>query len=174
MAENPDPNAPVAAWPELSVRPLDALQLEPAQELYDFYASLCTQDGIPERGQIDALTIPRHLLSSVYLLEPVGDFEDFRYRLIGSEIVERFRKDRTGQRLREFLPGDKADALIRVSAEISRSETPRFFQLLPDNTAMEYFYTETMSLPIRPKDGGHNWIFGGTFFGRAMPQNRKA
>lgn len=153
---------------DIVVEPIATPVLAGTLSLFAYYDTRRADDAIPTRSQIDPLSIPRNLLSYVYMLEPVQDGYDWTYRLIGSSIVERFRIDRTGRSLRSFLPHASAEDLIFRSNQIAATHTPTFFQLFSFNTAMEGFYIETMSLPILDQKSGHIWLFGGTFFGDAI------
>lgn len=152
--------------PSMKIKAIPQLALEPSRVLFSYYQGLITGSDIPTRAAIDPLDIPRPVLPSVYLLEPTADYSDWTYRLVGTEVVSSFRVDRTGQNLRSFLPEETADALIATSNEVAQNRKPVFFELLPENTAMEYHYTETMSLPVEDTRTGKVWLFGGTFFDR--------
>lgn len=153
--------------PELAVVEIPAPALEPARLLFQHYTSLAVDGALPTRRDLDPLTIPRSVLASVYILEPDATYSDWIYRLIGTEIVDHFQVDRTGQSLRSFLPPDRADALVAQSKSVVEHRRPCFFKLFPRGTTMEHFYAETMSLPVLDTRSDRIWLFGGTFFGDA-------
>lgn len=155
------------AIPELEIETIAAPTLDPAKVLLDHYTGLRAGGAMPTRAQIDPLDIPRAVLPSVYLLEPTDGYSDWIYRLIGTEIVERFGVDRTGQSLKSFLPPHRAALLIENSNRVVAAGKPMCFRLRPHRTAMQHFYAETMSLPIEDTRSGNTWLFGGTFFGGA-------
>lgn len=156
------------ANPDIEIREIQMLTLPKAIALFDYYVERCIDGQIPERNTIDPLTIPRDLITSVYLLQPKPDHSDWIYRLIGNDIVERFRVDRTNQAMRSFLDKDRAEGLIEASNTVAREKKPKFFQLLPHRTVMDHFYAETMSLPVHDENTDDIWLFGGTFFGAAL------
>lgn len=151
--------------PELEVEEIPAPTLQEAVVLFDYYARVLKSGDMPSRFDIDPLDIPKKVLKSVYLLEPVDNYTDWVYRLIGADIVDRFQVDRTGQSLRSFLPDAKAKKLVRSSNQSVTERRPIFYRLLPHHTTMEDFYAETMSLPALDERTGKMWLFGGTFFG---------
>lgn len=153
--------------PELAVVEIPAPILEPARLLFQYYSSLSIDGALPKRRDIDPLTIPRSVLASVYILEPDDSYSDWIYRLIGTDIVDRFQVDRTGQSLRSFLPVERANALVEQSRGVVERRRPCFFKLFPRGTTMEHFYAETMSLPVLDTRSDRIWLFGGTFFGDA-------
>ncbi|MEQ8443810.1 MAG: PAS domain-containing protein [Alphaproteobacteria bacterium] len=158
-------------FPNLEITGIDQPVLEDSKILLGFYETLPKTDGLPRKRDVDPFTIPRSVLPSCYLLEPADDYSDWTYRLIGTEIVERFRVDRTGQNLRSFMNESRAQALIDASNESARQRCVRVYRLTPKQTAMEDFYAETMSLPVMDERNDKVWLFGGTFFGRAVPRD---
>lgn len=60
---------------------------------------------LPPRAAIDPLDMPRRLLPHLALLEPTGRDGEIRFRLVGTELVQRFGRDATGKTSRE-LYGD--------------------------------------------------------------------
>lgn len=137
-----------------------------AVQLAELYKNLCSADGsLPRRSEITMSELAKFgLLPNVYILEPVENRDDWRYRLIGTEIVARFKIDRTGQTLREFVEPNAADALVKTSNQVALSKQPGYFELVPLNPEPVPYKIETMSLPILSNDGQHTLLFGGTFF----------
>ena len=153
---------------DLSVVEIDAPTLPEAGNLLAFYNALRVDGALPKRSDIDPLTIPRELLTSVYMLEPIEDGNDWVYRLIGSSIVERFRVDRTGHSFRSFLPQESAEDLVGRSNRIAQAKDPVVFRLYSSGTVMDDFYAETLSLPLHDERSDKIWLFGGTFFGQVI------
>lgn len=63
---------------------------------------------LPPRAAIDPLDMPRRLLPHLMLVEPTGRDIEVRFRLVGTELVQRLRRDPTGKTSREFYPQDSA------------------------------------------------------------------
>ena len=59
------------------------------RRLYDYWRSLCRGGRLPSRRDIDPLDIP-DLLSNIFLLDVIGDAEDFVFRLAGSLVEDAF------------------------------------------------------------------------------------
>jgi hypothetical protein len=58
-------------------------------------------DALPPAAAIDPFVL-RGALGYLLLLEPNAAFDDFRYRLYGSQIAEWYRRDMTGRWVSEF------------------------------------------------------------------------
>jgi hypothetical protein len=52
---------------------------------------------LPPRAAIDPLDMPRRLLPHLALVEPTGHGSEIRFRLVGTELVQRFGRDATGK-----------------------------------------------------------------------------
>jgi hypothetical protein len=109
--------------------------------------------------------VQQNLASNVFVLEPVDGNTDWRYRLLGTEIVARFAIDRTGQKLREFVDPEHVEHLIQISNEIATSGVAKYYRMIPHNMDLKHLQIETMSLPIRNNNDDETWLFGGTFYG---------
>ena len=157
-------------FPDIEISGIGEPLLESSRTLVEFYNSLEKVDGLPRKADVDPFTIPREVLTSCYLLEPEDDYSDWTYRLIGTEIVERFRVDRTGQSLRSIMEHERAEALVEASNSVVRTRKMMVYRLIPKGTPMEDFYAETLSLPILDERKDKVWLFGGTFFGSAIPR----
>lgn len=66
-----------------------------------YWRSKCRGDRLPSRRDIDATEIPQ-MLSSIFLLDVDG--ADFRFRLIGEDVVEMYGRLK-GRVLREVMSG---------------------------------------------------------------------
>lgn len=59
---------------------------------------------LPPRSAIDPLDMPRRLLPHLALAEPTGRDMEIRFRLVGTELVQRFHRDATGKTSRDLYP----------------------------------------------------------------------
>ncbi len=82
--------------------------------------------AMPARADLDPLDIPT-LLPIVGLIDVLDGGARFRYRLIGTEIVEVGGHDPTGRFLDEVLPEwGYADYLIGLFREVTRERRPLY------------------------------------------------
>src|SRR3546814_12310908 len=58
------------------------------RRLYEYWCSRCQGGALPSRRDIDPLDIP-DLLPNLFLLDVIGDAEDFVFRLAGSREIGR-------------------------------------------------------------------------------------
>ncbi|MGO1120841.1 PAS domain-containing protein [Rhodovibrionaceae bacterium A322] len=112
------------------------------QEAYYYWTSLCRPDDIPGRTDLDPIAIP-NLLPWTNLVDVVwdGDQRFFRHRLIGTQLVQFFKREATGgwfhenytaAHLEKQLPAYHAACLER-QANVRRIVVP-----LEDGGALDY------------------------------------
>jgi hypothetical protein len=95
----------------------------------EYWRSHCVDDRLPARADIDPLVIPL-LLPQIILLDVERDPWNFRFRLIGTNIVHHLSKDWTGTWMSEIghmaPPSTIFSACVQVasSGEPLRSDTP--------------------------------------------------
>ena len=71
--------------------------------LYHYWDSKRAGRLMPARGDIDPTEIPT-LLPFILLIDVINDGADFRYRLVGTDIVRWVGNDLTGRTFTEVLP----------------------------------------------------------------------
>lgn len=88
-----------------------ALEAPLLRRLHGLWQGKCDGDRLPARRDFDPLEM-RECLGSIFLVEAVPELDDFRYTLIGSEIVRQVGVDSTGKRVSEVF-GEPGLALYR-------------------------------------------------------------
>jgi hypothetical protein len=118
--------------------------------LFDYWHAKRQGDRLPARADIDPADL-RHLLPRLALIDVLreGDGLAFRYRLTGTEIVNRAGRDPTGKRFDELYRGDylqTATATYRQVVETGRPHTSdRVYPLVPGREYMSY---DRLLLPL--------------------------
>jgi hypothetical protein len=67
-----------------------------ATALTAYWQSRRRGEKLPARSDIDPVEIPRHLLPNLFMFDVLGDGADYRYRLVGTELVAGAGRDSTG------------------------------------------------------------------------------
>ena len=93
-----------------------------SQILRDIFAYWQSQRGtraMPARADIQPMEIPR-LLRHVYLIDVLSDPRDYRHRLVGTAIGERYGDERTGKLVSEvFVEPLKSASPPKISGTLS-------------------------------------------------------
>lgn len=94
--------------------------------LFGYWREKRGDRAMPARDDLDPLEIPT-LLPIVGLVDVLDDGARFRYRLIGTEIVDVAGHDPTGRFLDEVLPDSGyAEYLIGLFREVARERRPLY------------------------------------------------
>jgi hypothetical protein len=93
--------------------------LEPHKILWHYWEGLLDQNGAAKYDKIDPIQFNK-AMGYVLLMEPNNDNTDFRYRVYGSIVAERFGKEMTGKWVSEFSDGQKELSRIQYSWAISQ------------------------------------------------------
>jgi hypothetical protein len=68
---------------------------------YDYWAELHHGRSMPTRKDIDPLEMPRGYLPNIMLVDVLPGSRNFRYRLVGTNVVNATGEDRTGKSFKE-------------------------------------------------------------------------
>lgn len=130
--------------------------------LLDYWRGKCPPGDIPNRTAIEPTELKPHL-GSLFIVEPVGDGSDFRYRLIGAELTAIHGYEFTGNTVREMMSGmttADADAMINAYQIVVRKHVI----LRASGTLVwarkDYLEFDSLHLPIRAPDGASTWLLG--------------
>ena len=93
--------------------------LPAANELVAYWRNRRGGRSAPRRRDVDPTDIPRHLLPHLFMLDVIDHGADFRYRLVGTEIVAGVGRDATGA-LASQLYGNFPDALAILRQILTR------------------------------------------------------
>lgn len=99
-----------------------------ANDLAAYWRSKRGDRIAPSRKDIDPLEIPRLLLPHVFMFDVIGGGDDFRYRLIGTEIVDGAGRDATGALISQLYRDspDSLAAVIQILRRVMVEKRPLF------------------------------------------------
>jgi hypothetical protein len=122
--------------------------------------------ALPLRKEVDPVELQRHL-GSLNLIECLPDFSDFRYRLIGTNIVQAYGRDSTGKTVRQLYADTDAeycDFLLRAYHDVAtRTIIGRIRGTLrPVNK--NFRTADSLLLPLDGGDGTVRWILNSVLF----------
>jgi len=117
--------------------------------------------AMPSRGDIDPIEIPK-LLPNLQLIDRVG--AQFRYRLVGTALVEAFGKDFTGQYLEDFADRQRSEFIGKVFASVWSARRPAFLSSQYVTTKSVSLIANRLYLPLSDDDREVNMILGAMTF----------
>lgn len=83
-------------------------------------------ERLPPRRAIDPLDMPRRLLPHLALAEPTGEGMAVRFRLLGTELVQRAGRDDTGRTSADILQGGYRDYIETLYATVIAEGRPLY------------------------------------------------
>ncbi len=126
----------------------------------DYWDSKRGARAMPARLDIEPLELKPYL-RHLFLIEPLpGD--DFRYRLVGSEITERYGRNSTGKTVREIyaeLPA-VADWLTGMLLAVTTRKRPVLASGSLRAIRKEHVFSESLHLPLSDDGTNVTMIFG--------------
>ena len=125
--------------------------------------------AMPARHDIEPLELKAYL-RHLFLIEPLADAE-FRYRLIGSEITERYGRNSTGKTVSEAyrdMP-DIARWCTRMFQAVVTGKRPVLARGSLHAVRKDFFTFESISLPLSRDGEQVDMIFGAARYTQARP-----
>lgn len=111
-------------------RPLeDFAALPPKLALLDTWwrKTLEAKNGaLPARADVDPATL-KNLLAHIALVDVLRDPLDWRYRLVGTQLVEVMGGERTGKRMRELLSPPAIEGSVMLMTRLLETRAPLAF-----------------------------------------------
>jgi len=154
----------------------EILQGEPLlSAVYDFCAVRSRGRVMPRRADIDPVDLPRPALPYLMLLDVFDGGERFRWRLIGTEVVNRFGRDATGRFGDEVLSGEYLAFLISLVTHVCRCRAPVYSHSLFRWDGGRTLATTRLFIPLGD-EAGVTQILGAHAFGTraSMPRTLSA
>ena len=105
---------------------------------------------MPLRAAVDPAELKAHL-GTLFIVEPLPGLEDFRYRLMGSKLVQMQGRDFTRRTVREAFAGlDQAlmQSIIAVYKKVLREAAPIRVRATLAWVAKEYIQFDSPHLPL--------------------------
>ncbi len=103
---------------------------------------------LPERRDIDPVDMPPGLLPYLFIVEYANISDRWRYRLMGTEMVERLGVDLTGRYLDEALGGRYSNYLVPLNAEVRQRRQPIYTESTLTSTDGGVLLTKRLLVPL--------------------------
>jgi hypothetical protein len=133
------------------------------QRLYHYWRSRCRNGVGPSRRDIDPVDIP-DLLSNIFLLDVIGDAEDFVFRLAGSLVEDAFSMSLRGKSIREIQRAAGISIPVAQHVEVARGGGPRYREGSMRVAGREHWKTHRLLLPLSSDGELIDVLMGGAIF----------
>ncbi|NVJ98579.1 MAG: PAS domain-containing protein [Alphaproteobacteria bacterium] len=132
---------------DLGISP-ESAKLSDAVQAFYLYWREKRQGAMPAKADLSIADMAPYLPNLVFV-EPRFDPEDFRFRLIGTEVVRKSRKDRTGQCFGDNPNMDRTSQFWRRYAWVRDNQQPLFSKVEYVGTDKAVRNVEDLILPLR-------------------------
>lgn len=121
---------------------------------------------MPARADLDVLEL-RPFMGSMFLMDVLDGGADFRFRLIGTVLVERFGRDSTGKTFAEtYRDADPATAdwLRTIYRRVAAEAVPVWSRAPLDQVGRDFVVSAAIHLPLSADGERVDMIFGASAF----------
>jgi hypothetical protein len=134
-------------------------QLGPAaKKLLSAWSLLPKHDHVPCRESFDPMAVAR-ILPVITLLQRV-DAEEWRFRLVGTEVDRRWGRPLTGLNCIEIVAPEVAATILREFDQVARQPCGSWSVRRVELNSGRRATVETLRLPLRAGDGSVSLILG--------------
>jgi hypothetical protein len=119
------------------------------------------RDGarLPQRSDIDPLDMPRRLLPHLALAEPAGSGDGaIRFRLVGTEVVQRTGRDATGKTSADILQGAYRAYIEGLYATVLAKAQPLYAETTRQWPEEGSSRVRRLLLPVSDGHGGVGYV----------------
>lgn len=139
------------------------------QDFFAYWDDIRQGRRFPNRGDIDPIQMPVSILPHLVLIDVLSDIGGFRYRLVGTKVVERVGYELRG-RLASDGVVDDPQALCQSMALVASDAQPRHLWLGCDEGPQGFRSIEQVFTPVTRSGDQIDMLFGATVFHRDPPQ----
>lgn len=142
-------------------------------QLLDYWRHLRPRD-LPRRTDIDLMRLAPELLPNVFLVDVLEQGQRFRWRLIGTQIVQHAGTDDTGLDLEiGVIPAMRAEVMAQ-NRQVVRERRPLCHRGYFVSRGLQFHRYERVMLPVLSDDGTHvDTILGCSVFASDSPPDRE-
>lgn len=121
---------------------------------------------MPARADLDVLEL-RPFMGSMFLIDVLAGGAEFRFRLIGTLLVERFGRDSTGKTFAEAYRDANpatADWLRAIYRRVAAEAVPVWSRAPLDQVGRDFVVSAAIHLPLSADGERVDMIFGASAF----------
>nr|WP_242468747.1 PAS domain-containing protein [Rhodovibrio salinarum] len=125
---------------------------------YRFWRSLTPEGTVPPYRAFDVVKVPRELLPHLVLLDVLDGGRDFRYRVVGTDVVQAVGRDFTGDALSKFISRHEPDGMADGYRRVATQLVPDLYHGTLESVGKEFISYERLALPFTDANGTVSYI----------------
>ncbi len=142
---------------------IEKLSHADAAALLAYWQSCRQSGGFLMVRDVPSKAIAR-LTKHLVVLEPLPNRADFKYRLVGTVLIERLGRDVTGMSISDVFEPKPAQSLIHAARKVLDGDAPVFQRLRVRGLFAEMRRPELVLLPMGSPDATETWVLVGVFY----------
>jgi hypothetical protein len=124
--------------------------------------------SMPRKRDIDPTEIHRKILPNLQIIDVIDQGARFRFRLVGTALVEANGKDYTGQYPDELLSKDRACFILNIYQTVCKLKRPLFSTNRYHTAKNSDLFTKRIYMPLSDDGVNVHYILGALKFESGM------
>lgn len=120
--------------------------------------------AMPRKRDIDPTEMPSKILPNLQVIEVIDGGARFRYRLVGTALVEAYGRDFSGKIADELFPDDRLNFVQGIYRRVFASQAPVFSRNKYHTPRNIDLFSMRMYLPLSDDDSAVHHILGAMRF----------
>jgi hypothetical protein len=129
-----------------------SLPVDPAsprlRAFYAYWRGLAPAGAVPAYSGFDVVHVPRALLPFLILLEVLDAGADFRYRVVGTGVVEAIGRDFTGETVHEYSHRHEPPGVAEGYRHVRSLQAPDLYQGTLEAVGKGFIRYERLAVPF--------------------------
>ena len=123
-----------------------------------YWRGLAPEGVVAAYSAFDVVRVPRDLLPFLILLDVIEDGRDFRYRVVGTGVVDAIGRDFTGETVSEYRHRHEPAAVAEGYRQVCARRAPDLYTGTLESVGKEFIRYERLALPLAGDDGAVAYI----------------
>lgn len=120
--------------------------------------------SMPRKRDIDPIEMPAKILPNLQVIEVIDGGARFRYRLVGTALVEAYGMDFSGRIADELFPDDRLNFVQGIYRRVTAARTPIFSRNKYHTPRNVDLFSMRVYMPLSDDDASVNHILGAMRF----------
>jgi hypothetical protein len=123
-----------------------------------YWRTLAPEGAVPAYSAFDVVQVPRELLPFLILLDVLDGGRDFRYRVVGTRVVDAIGRDFTGETVSEYRHRHEPPAVAEGYRQVCAHQAPDLYTGTLESVGKDFIAYERLALPLAGDDGAVGFI----------------
>ena len=117
-----------------------------------YWRGLAPDGAVAAYSAFDVVQLPRPLVAFLILLDVIEAGRDFRYRVVGTGVVDAIGRDFTGETVSEYRHRHEPPAVAEGYRRVCDRRAPDLYQGTLESVGKEFIRYERLAMPLAGDD----------------------